>query len=354
MSTNKKPKVSVCIPTYGRAEVLPKVIGSVLAQTFKDFEIFISDDASPDNTGEIVKKFSDTRIRYHRNEINLGVRDNWNFTVKNANGEYVFKLDDDDYIHPCFLEKTIALLEKYHNIGSVYTGFYYAKDYDGGWIEEVIDNTFLSSEYISGIDYVRGYLLNITIPRFHPSSVVFRYSLAGDICFFEKAANDLMFSLALATIADVGYIPEPLFYYVQHDRERASYNRRNSRLLDFEPGRFIEDFYQMDFVKNNADLMEIKDNAIKKGKITRSILHLFMCRKGLNLRNYFAAVLSLIARDKKLLMSPIFLAGLLTISVMPRQIAVKLSYMYKSRQIFASLAKIIFKKKEKLPYGNRS
>lgn len=354
MGTNKKPKISVCIPTYGRAEVLPKVIGSVLAQTFKDFEIFISDDASPDNTEEIVKEFSDTRIRYHRNKKNLGVRDNWNFTVKNANGEYVFKLDDDDYIHPCFLEKTISLLKKHHNIGSVYTGFYYAKNYNGEWIEEVVDNTFLKGEYMKGIDYVRGYLLNISIPRFHPSSVVFRYSVARDACFFDKATNDLMFSLALATKADVGYVPEPLFYYVQHTHERASYNKSNSSLLDFEPARFIEDFYQIDFVKNNADLIEIKGDAIKKGKIARSILHIFMCRKGLKLRNYFAAVLSLITRDKKLLMSPLFLAGLLTISVMPQKIAVKLSYMYKSRQIFASLAKIIFKKRGKHPHGDRS
>ncbi len=354
MNINNKPKVSVCIPTYGRAGVLSKVIGSVLAQTFRDFEVFISDDASPDNTGEIVKKFSDTRIRYHRNEINLGVRDNWNFIVKNAKGEYIFKLDDDDYIHPLFLEKTISLLEKYHNIGSVYTGFYYASNYDGEWIEEVVDNAFPNTEYIDGIDYVRGYLLNADIPRFHPSSAVFRYSTARDAGFFDKAVNDLMFSLTLAAKADVGYIPEPLFYYVQHRRERASYNTGNPGLINFEPTRLIEDFFRIDFVSDNDELMKIKDVALRKARITRSIMHVFMCKKGLSLRSYMTAVASLIERDKKLLTSPIFLAGLLAISVIPQKLAEKLSYMYKSKQIFTSLAKTIFRTKGKHPHGLRT
>lgn len=348
------PKLSVCIPTYGRADVLPKVIASVLAQTYEDFELLIFDDASPDDTEEVVKQFTDKRIRYHRHKVNLGVRDNWNFAVKNTGCEYVFKLDDDDYIHPSFLEKTISLLEKHKNIGSAYTGFYYAKNYDGEWLEAVADKAFVEGDYMPGMDYVRGYLLNGAIPKFHPSSVVFRNSVAKDICFFDKAANDLMFSLALATKADVGYIPEPLFYYVQHASERASYEKNSHGLFGFEPTKFIEDFFKIDFIKDNAALVEIREAAMKKGRITRSLLHIFMCRKGLNLRNYLTAVLSLFTRDKKLLVSPLFLAGLLIISTMPRKFAVKLSYMYKSRQIFASLAKIIHPKRDKRPHADRN
>ena len=193
MNNLKRPKVSVCIPTYGRAHILPKVINSVLSQTYKNFEVFISDDSSPDSTEDVVRSFSDERIRYHRNNRNLGVRDNWNFTIKNAHGEYVLKLDDDDYIHPAFLEKTVSLLEKYPNVGSVYTGFYYAKNYNGDWIEKVVDVALFKEEYIKGIDYVRGYLLYVSIPRLHPSSVIFRYNLAKEVSFFDKAPNDLMF-----------------------------------------------------------------------------------------------------------------------------------------------------------------
>lgn len=340
------PKVSVCIPTYGRAHILPKVIGSVLSQTFEDFEIFVSDDASPDNTGEIVMGLSDPRIRYHRNNKNLGVRDNWNFAVKNARGKYVFKLDDDDYIHPYFLEKTISLLEKRHNIGSVYTGFYYAKDYNGGWIEKVVDEAVPEEGCIKGVDYIKGYLLHLSIPKLHPSSVVFRYSVAEEAGFFDKAPNDLMFSLVLAAKADVGYVPEPLFFYVQHTDERASYNKNSKNLTRFEPTRLIDEFFEIDFIRNNTALMEIKECAVKKGRISRSILHLFMCRKGLSFGNYLNEALTLVRRDKKLLLSPLFLIALFATSFMPKKLSEKFSYMYKSRRIFTRVAKIIFKDKK--------
>lgn len=345
MKNIKEPKVSVCIPTYGRARILPKVIGSVLSQTYRDIEIFVSDDASPDNTEEVVRSFTDRRIRYHRNNKNLGVRDNWNFAIKNARGEYVFKLDDDDYIHPAFLEKTVSMLEKHPNIGSVYTGFYYAKDYNGGWIEKVVDDT-LKVEYMRGIDYVRGYLLHASIPKLHPSSVVFRYSVAEEAGFFDTAPNDLMFSLVLAAKADVGYIPEPLFFYVQHTDERASYNKKSAQLINFEPTRLVKEFFEIEFIKTNAELMEIKDSAMKKGRIARSILHLLMCRKGLTFGNYLDAALSLIRRDTKLLLSPLFLIGLFLTFVMPKKLLEKFSYIYKSNKIFTRVAKKIFK------YGN--
>lgn len=342
MLYDKKPKVSVCLPTYGRAKVLPMVIRSVLSQTYEDFEVFISDDASPDNTGEVVNSFKDPRIRYHRNKRNLGVRENWNFAVKGARGEYVLKLDDDDYIHPAFIAKTVSVLEAHPGIGSVYTGFYYAKGYSGEWTERVVDDTLCKTGYIKGVEYIKNYFLLTSIPRFHPSAAVFRYAVAEEAGFFDKAPNDLMFSLALAAKADVGYVPDPLFYYVQHSGEKASYNKNSKSPIEFEPTRLIEDFFDIDFIRNNAALMEIKQAALKKGRITRAILHLFMCRKGFAFGNYLDAAAGLIRKDWRLLLSPLFLAGLIVSFVTPGSFAGKLTYMYKSRRILAGLFKIIF------------
>lgn len=340
----KRPKFSVCIPTYGRAHILPEVIRSVLSQTYEDFEIFISDDASPDNTEEVINSFKDPRIRYHRNQKNLGVRENWNFAVKSARGEYVLKLDDDDYIDPTFIAKTVSVLEAHQDIGSVYTGFYYAKGYSGEGTEKVIDEALGKAGRIKGVEYIKNYFLLTSIPRFHPSAAVFRYALAEEAGFFEKAPNDLMFSLALAAKADVGYVPDPLFYYVQHAGEKASYNKNSTSLREFEPTRLIEDFFAIDFIKNNAALMEIKHAALKKGRITRAILHLFMCRMGFAFGGYLDAAAGLIRRDWRLLLSPLFLAGLIVSFVTPGSFAGKLTCMYKSRRILAGLFKIIFAK----------
>lgn len=345
MTDTDKPKVSVCIPTYKRANILPDILKYVLSQTFKNFEVFISDDDSPDNTGEVIAGFNDPRIRYSKNSNNLGVIGNWNYTIKHARGEYVFKLDDDDYIHPTFLEKTVSLLEKYKNVGSVYTGFYYAKDYNGGWISEVVDNTGFKKDYINGIDYIKSYLLHTSIHGLHHSSVVFRYSVAKEIGFFEKAKNDVMFSLALASKADVGYVRQPLFYYVQHQDSRASYAEGEGgrkKFYHFDPTRLVEDFFDIDFIRSNADLMKIKDDVLKRERKVKSILHLFMSRKAFGLIQHLKISLELVKKDKRLLMSPLFSICLIFTILFPKNFGESVTYMYKSKSIFKKLNSIIF------------
>ena len=66
MPQSATPKVSVIIPTYNRAALLPRAVNSVLAQTFQDYEIIIVEDCSPDNTQDVIAAFSDPRIRLIR------------------------------------------------------------------------------------------------------------------------------------------------------------------------------------------------------------------------------------------------------------------------------------------------
>ena len=110
-----KPKISVIIPTHNRAELLRKAIASVLNQTFKDFELIIVDEASTDNTEEIVKEFmkEDDRIRYLRYELNSkkpSIARNRGIAV--AKGEYLAFLDDDDVWLSRKLEMQIELAEQ--------------------------------------------------------------------------------------------------------------------------------------------------------------------------------------------------------------------------------------------------
>lgn len=346
MTNSKKPKVTVCIPTYGRAHLLQHVVQSVLNQSYTDFDLFISDDASPDNTEGVVKGFADPRIRYNRNENNLGLIPNWNFTIRHAQGEYVFKLDDDDYIHPAFLERTIGLLEKYPNVGSVYSGFFYAKDYEGGWIKKVIDRGTFNQDYIRGMDYIKSYLLHTSIPGIHQSAVVFKYDLAAEIGFYDKARNDVTFSLALASLADVGYIHEPLFYYVQHDDARATYGKgRDVRAADFDPTRIIKGFFDIDFIKRNPEIMKIKGRVLQKEQTVRSVLHLFLIRQEYGLREHAKVAIKMIKKDKKLLLSPLFLMCLAVTLLIPSKGAERLIYMYKSKSIFGVINSLLFSRK---------
>ena len=77
MTVPRKPTVTVYIPTYNRCGMLKGAIESVLAQSFEDFELIISDNASEDDTGAIVSSFNDSRIVYLRNDRNIGFQKNW-------------------------------------------------------------------------------------------------------------------------------------------------------------------------------------------------------------------------------------------------------------------------------------
>jgi len=112
---NNNPIVTVAIPCY-KKKYLDKAISSILAQTYKNFELIIVDDASPQDIKAIVKSFNDPRIFYYRNDKNIGKTNpanNWNKCLELANGEYFALLCDDDIYAPTFLEEMLALANKY-------------------------------------------------------------------------------------------------------------------------------------------------------------------------------------------------------------------------------------------------
>ena len=116
-------KVSVIIPTHNRAELLCFTVKSVMNQTFQDFEIIIVDDASTDNTEEIVNSLRDKRIKYIRHETNKGEAGTRNTGVQNGKGEYIAWLDDDDEWLPDKLQRQVAILDHSpKEVGGVYTG----------------------------------------------------------------------------------------------------------------------------------------------------------------------------------------------------------------------------------------
>ncbi len=110
-SLSSSPKVSVCIPTYNRADILPYAVKSVLSQNYPNFELIICDDASPDHTPTIVGQWSDPRIRYLRHPQNIQRSRNMRSGYEAAKGEYFIKFDDDDALTPTFLEKAVAILD---------------------------------------------------------------------------------------------------------------------------------------------------------------------------------------------------------------------------------------------------
>lgn len=95
---DKYPKVSIMIPTYGQQDYILEAVESALSQNYKNLEVIVSDDNSPDNTKKIVNKLKDSRLIYQKNKTNLGRVANYHNTVHNvASGKWAINLDGDDY-----------------------------------------------------------------------------------------------------------------------------------------------------------------------------------------------------------------------------------------------------------------
>jgi glycosyltransferase involved in cell wall biosynthesis len=111
---NDKPRVSIGIPVYNGENYLEETLDSILAQTFTDFELIISDNASTDRTEEICRAYAarDPRIRYYRNEKNVGAAANYNRTLELARGEYFRWNGHDDLIAPTYLERCVEALDR--------------------------------------------------------------------------------------------------------------------------------------------------------------------------------------------------------------------------------------------------
>lgn len=105
--------VTVCIPTYNRAELLREAIQSVLAQTYLDWELLVSDNASTDHTAEVVAAFKDARIHYYRQPENIGMMPNFRSAIEKVSTEWVALLPDDDQFLPEHLEVALAALSAY-------------------------------------------------------------------------------------------------------------------------------------------------------------------------------------------------------------------------------------------------
>lgn len=122
MATRTDPRLSVGVPVYNGDAFLRQTLESILAQSFGDFELIISDNASTDGTEAIGREFAakDPRVRYHRNETNLGLAKNYNGVFSMASGAYFKWASADDVCLPGYLERCVAVLDSDPEVVLVY------------------------------------------------------------------------------------------------------------------------------------------------------------------------------------------------------------------------------------------
>lgn len=227
------PKVSVIIPCYNQGSYVDGAVESVLAQTFRDFEIIVVNDGSTDGaTNRLLADYHRPQTRVLRTE-NRGVAMARNHGIGVATGEYILPLDADDRIAPAYLEKAVAVLDTRPDVGIVYCRAECTGDRTGEWKLPAFSR--------------RGMLLTNQIF----CSAFFRradWQSAGgynpNMC---DGWEDWDFWLSLLELGrDACQIPEVLFSYriAQGSRERTMDRPRqvamHRQLMDNHPALFIE------------------------------------------------------------------------------------------------------------------
>lgn len=128
---NTKPLTSIIMPCYNSSKTISKAIKSVIEQTYKNWELLITDDCSKDNSREIIKSFcdKDNRVKLFHLKENMGVANARNNSIAYAVGSYIAFLDSDDMWHPEKLQIQINYMLK-NNIEFSYTAYKKIDNYD--------------------------------------------------------------------------------------------------------------------------------------------------------------------------------------------------------------------------------
>lgn len=248
------PLVSILIPTYNREAIIAETLNSALAQTYKNIEVIIVDNASTDNTWQVIQSFAkkDDRVKAFRNESNLGPVRNWKRCIDEASGEYGKILWSDDLIAPDFLEKTLSLLTA--EVGFVYSGakIFTTPDIESAKTSYLLPQTGLYPSQ----HFIKNSILEGNVPV-SPGCAIFRISdlkknLWVDIpnkinsdFSMHAIGNDLLLLLLTAQqYKKVGFSRETLAYFRAH-KDSISIESDGSKLrLHYSLARayFVENF----------------------------------------------------------------------------------------------------------------
>jgi glycosyltransferase involved in cell wall biosynthesis len=225
-SAVSQPTVSILIPTYNYARYLPDAIESVLGQDFSDLEVVIVDDCSRDDSAEVIQRYAglDPRIRFHLNRRNLGLVANWNFCLAQARGRYIkFLFGDDLFGSPRTVSTLVALMESQPSV-VLATSARRVIDADARPVA-LWDHLGRAGVYPGRAIITRCLAENRNLIG-EPSAVLFRREDAAR-GFNPRYRQwvDLEMWLHLLERGDLGYSPEPLCCFRQHEQQQTVVNR---------------------------------------------------------------------------------------------------------------------------------
>ncbi|MCK9364727.1 MAG: glycosyltransferase [Syntrophales bacterium] len=282
------PTVSVIITTYNYGRFIERAIRSVLIQTYQDYEIIVVDDASTDNTEDIVKSIGDDRIRYIRHIINKGGNAARNTGVKLATGDYIAFLDSDDEWLPEKIGMQIRMfLDGAEELGLIYTGM------------NIIDGA--SQQQIGQVlPKARGHIFNLLlrgncITGGGSSSMIKKecFRLVGLFDETLPSGQEWEMILRIAKKYTIEYVNKPLINYFVHGANTDSYPEKIIRGYELILSSHRQDFEEFQVIYAHH-YYELGIRCFKNGLMKRGRTHFLAAFRESPRKSYLLKVKSIL------------------------------------------------------------
>lgn len=226
-----KKGLTVIMTTYNRCRYLEQTIKSILNQTFQDFDFYVLDNASTDDTEKVVRKYSE-RIVYIRNEKNLGYAGNVNKAIDLCETEFLSIVHDDDIYFPTIFERELEVFQTHPEVSLVAANCLKI-DEEGAILEEAF---FTGEEKI----FKKYELFEQGIAPPNPSWMYrVEFIKKKKLRWIEGLESDVIFVNELNLLdTEIFYIDEPMFYYRVHKKQ-----------LTYDIAKFWPDFFEYNHLK---------------------------------------------------------------------------------------------------------
>lgn len=202
-----EPRVTVLMSVHNGEKYLGEAVESILHQTYRDFEFLIIDDASTDNTLNILQRYEDPRIKIIRNTVNLGLTKSLNIGLGRAKGEFIARMDADDISFPRRLEHQITYLDQHPEIAALGTGAYVINDTGSIDHEIKYSESPTFQELLKGNQFVHG-------------SIVMRKDVLTEVGYYSdlfQMCQDYELWLRIIKIYPMRNISDILYLRCVHD-----------------------------------------------------------------------------------------------------------------------------------------
>lgn len=286
---NNKEKITVCIPSYNRANTISNSINSILKQTYKNIEILIVDNASTDNTREVVESFDDSRIKYLYFQDLLDVNYNFMRAISCASTEIVCLFHSDDYYFSNIIEEQLKYLLD-SNVGAVFSKMIPRKIDRNGMID--ISDLDRTTENYEIIQYNHKEFFEKSLKRGIPVScptLMTKKSVIREVGLLDKKEgliSDISLWLPIARKYNIIDLQTQLMFYgISNDQlshkihHKRTFQSPQFIVLDNEISKFSglvsKESIRRYKYRKIRDYLHISKNSFFSGKIIDGLKHSF-------------------------------------------------------------------------------